>query len=331
MKNGATFVPYKGLSYNDIGIVPRLGIVKSRSEIPYEGFRVIVAGMSSVIGEEFLKEWRDLPNELRCSIHIPRDKNSIKHLKMIAEWGLQNWIFVGVGLKTPEIEDIAVELGYKNVLLDIAFGGLPQLKNAITKLKIKFGSDAVIATGSISTEEQAHYLDSIGVNIFRTGMAVGKVCSSKVIAGAYMGTVTELKNISSYIDNREDIFIMADGGFQYPGDFIKAFLLGASYCMSGYIFTKCKSAQMHIDGTNEYYGMSNKNRGIRAGETTYDESFVKKSDDKNLYSLFDLLTKLWGGIRSGVSYSGYASLNESIGNGTFIELKVPISDELSVW
>ena len=89
---------------------------------------IVGAGMSSIIGEEFLKEWAQLPKEIRCSIHIPRDKNSIKHLNMIAEWGLQDWIWVGVGLNTPEIEDVAMKLGYKNILVDIAFGGLPNLE-----------------------------------------------------------------------------------------------------------------------------------------------------------------------------------------------------------
>lgn len=48
------------------------------------------------------------------------------------------------------------------------------------------------------------------------------------------------------------------------------------YCMFGSVFTKCKSFQMHIDGTDEYVGMSNKNKGVRAGEMCkYDEFLVK--------------------------------------------------------
>lgn len=327
----ANFVSYKGLNYDNIGIVPSLGRVNSRSEIKLEGYRIIVAGMSSIIGEEFLKEWAQLPKEIRCSIHIPRDKNSIKHLNMIAEWGLQDWIWVGVGLNTPEIEDVAMKLGYKNILVDIAFGGLPNLNLTINRLRIKFGEESTIATGSISTEEQAAYLDRLGINVFRTGVATGQCCSTRYIAGVYVGAVTEIINIYKYKECREDLYIIADGGFQYPCDVSKAFLLGADFIMSGSLFTKCKSAKMYIDGTNEYFGMSNKEKGVRKGETSYDESFVRHKDNIKLYSLQDLLERIWGGVRSAISYSGYSSVDECIGKGEFIELKDSLKFEPTSW
>lgn len=95
--------------------------------------------------------------------------------------------------------------------------------------------------------------------------------------------------------------------------------------MSGFVFTKCKSAQLHIDGTNEYYGMSSSKKGVRKGKTQYDESLTNIVSDKNLYSLYDLLMKIWGGIRSSVSYAGnYKTLEEAIGNGEFCILENPI-------
>lgn len=320
----ASFVNYKGLNYDNIGIVPNLGRVNSRSEIKLEGYRIIVAGMSSIIGEEFLKEWAQLPKEIRCSIHIPRDKNSIKHLNMIAEWGLQDWIWVGVGLNTPEIEDVAMKLGYKNILVDIAFGGLPNLEKVYNRLRVKFGDESKIVTGSIATEEQAHYLANIGFNGVRTGVAGGGVCATKYVSGVHIGVVSELINVYEYV-NGTDTFILSDSGYKYPGDFAKSFLLGASYCMSGSVFTKCKSAQMHIDGTHEYVGMSNKNKGVRAGETKYDESLVKTVKD-NTKSLYDILFEIWGGIRSAISYSGFSTLEESIGNGEFCIFQTPLKE-----
>ena len=119
-------VDYKGLGYNNVSLVPGLGKVESRNEIEIQGYRLIVSGMSSIIGEEFIKEWMALPSNIRPLIHIPRDSNSIKHLRIIAEHKLQEWVIVGIGIETPEIENKAVELGYKNILLDIAHGGLPQ-------------------------------------------------------------------------------------------------------------------------------------------------------------------------------------------------------------
>lgn len=316
-------VNYQGLNYNDVSIVPSLGRVQSRNEIPIEGYRIIIAGMSSIIGDAFLKEWMELPKDIRPLIHIPRDKNAIKNLKIIAENKLQDWVIVGLGINTPEIEDSAVKLGYSNILLDVAHGGLPQLNKVYNRLRSKFGNEANLICGSVSTEQQISYLDNMGWDSIRLGVGTGEVCSTKYVAGVHIGAFSEILNARSYFGN-SDTNIIADGGFYQICDFAKAFLAGADFCMSGYIFTKCKNAQLHIDGTEEYYGMSSSEKGVRKGQTKYDESFTKKQSNVTLYSLYDLLWKIWGGIRSTVSYSGYSSLSEAINNGEFVILKTPL-------
>lgn len=318
-----SIVNYQGLGYNDVSIVPSLGHVQSRNEIKIEGYRIIIAGMSSVLSEALLKEWMELPSDIRPLIHIPRDKNAIKNLKNIAENNLQDWILVGLGINTPEIEDLAVKLGYKNILLDVAHGGLPQLNKVYNRLRSKFGEDANLICGSVSTEEQISYLDNMGWDSIRLGVGTGEVCSTKYVAGVHVGAFSEILNARSYFGDSE-ANIIADGGFYHICDFSKALLAGADFCMSGYVFTKCKNAQLHLDGTNEYFGMSSAEKGVRKGETKYDESFTKKQSDENLYSLYDLLWKIWGGIRSAVSYSGFTSVSEAINNGEFVILKTPL-------
>lgn len=327
----ATIVNYKGLGYNDIGIIPSLGQVLSRTQIQLEGWRIVVSGMSSIIGEEFIKEWIKLPRELRCSLHIPRDKNSIKHLNLIAEAGLQEWVWVGVGLNTKEIEDEALKLGYKNILIDVAFGGVPQLNLTINRIKSKFPDSVQICTGSISTQEGAAALDRAGVDVFRVGIGTSSsICSTSRVAGVFLGIATEILNVYQYTEGTERV-VLADGGAMTSADYAKAFLLGADYVMGGYCFTKCKSAQMHIDGSHEYYGMSNPIKGLGT-KSEFNESFVRKQDkNQKLFSLYDLLMIIWSGIRSGVSYSGYSSVSEAIGKGEFVELKTSLPVAYDFW
>ena len=327
----ARIVNYKGLGYEDVGIVPSLSSVNSRSEIPLEGFRIVVAGMTSVICDNFLMEWAKLPKEIRPMIHIPRDSYSKQHLELIADWKLQDWIWVGVGLKTLDIEDLALNLGYKNILLDNAHGGLKDLKNHNNRLRAKFGIESQIITGSIATQEQANYLCNIGFDGIRSGVGTGGVCATKNVTGVHIKPVSELINLYNFIEGNDNKFILADGGFKSPSDFCKAFLLGASYCMSGFVFTKCKSARMHIDGSGTYYGMSDKNLGVRAGQTKYSEAFTKKVETENLLSLFDILNIIWGGVRSMLSYTGFSTLESAIGQGEFCEYKTPIPYDANVW
>lgn len=319
-------VNYQGLNYNDVSLVASIGKVNSRTQIPIEGYRIIVAGMSSIIGMEFLKEWMALPQEIRPLIHLQRDGKAIEHLKFLAENNMQDWVIAGIGLNTPEIEKTALELGYKNILLDIAHGGLPGLDKIYNKLRAEFGEDANLICGCVSTEEQISYLDNMGWDTIRMNIGSGNGCATRYVAGVAIGAFTEILNAHSYFGDEPSANIIADGGFYNICDFGKAFLAGAHFCMSGFVFTKCKSAQLHIDGTNEYYGMSSCKKGVRGGQTKYDESLTKKVSDQNLYSLYDLLIKIWGGIRSAVSYSGYETLEGAIGNGEFCILKTPIQN-----
>lgn len=317
-------VDYQGLGYNDVSGVPSLGKVESRGEIKIEGYRIIVSGMSSIICEEFLKEWMELPQELRPLIHIPRDENAVKNLTFLAENNMQDWILAGIGLNTPEIEGLALKLGYKNILVDVAHGGLPQLGKVYNRLRAKFGEDANLICGCVSTEEQIAYLDNMGWDTIRLGVGTGEVCSTKYTAGVYVGTFTEILNAKSYFGDEPSANVIADGGFYQVCDFGKALLAGAHFCMSGYVFTKCKNAKLNLDGSGEYYGMSSATKGVRKGQTKYDESFTKKQSPKQLYSLYDLLWKIWGGIRSDISYQGFSSVEDAIGNGEFVILKTPL-------
>lgn len=318
-------VNYQGLGYNDVSGVPSLGIVESRGDIKIEGFRIIIAGMSSIICEEFLKEWMELPQELRPLIHIPRDENAIHNLTFLAENNMQDWILVGVGLNTLEIEDLACNLGFKNILVDVAHGGLPQLENIYNRLRAKFGENANLICGCVSTEEQIAYLDNMGWDTIRLGVGTGEVCSTKYTAGVHVGAFTEILNSKSYFGDDTSANVIADGGFYQVCDFGKALLAGAHFCMSGYVFTKCKNAKLNLDGSGEYFGMSSATKGVRRGQTQYDESFTKKQSPKQLYSLYDLLWKIWGGIRSAISYQGFDSVESAIGNGQFVILKTPLS------
>lgn len=328
--------PLLGLTYDDISIIPSLGKVEHRSEIPLEGWRIVIAGMSSIISEPLLRELAQLPRELRCSIHIPRDKNSIKHLQLAAELNLQKWVWVGIGLNTSEIENEAFKLGFDQILVDIAFGGLPQLNGLGKKLKNKFGPSSKIVVGSICTEEQAAYLSRNGFDGFRIGQGgSSSICSTKFVSGSYIGVVSETLNVRKYIEEcglvEEGNFVFGDSSYKYPGDFTKSLLLGCDYCMSGYMFTKCKNAQMHLDGSHEYVGMSNKNKGIRSGKTNYDESFSVnvEVEENELKSLSDVLMEIWGGIRSGYSYSGFSTISEGIGKGEFCILKQPLNRNIT--
>lgn len=304
------------LNYRDVNLIARAGVVNSRREIPIEGERIVVSAMSSIVGENFIKAVADLPEDIRPTIHIPRDSNALNNLRLAKELGLDR-IFVGVGLNTPEIEELALELGFDTVLLDVANGYLPCVKNKVAELKEKFKR---VISGSVHTATGYNALVEAGCDVVRSGIAPGSVCTTKDVTGYTRGTFTEIKSLNySKVVNRFPAEILADGGFKSSGDVVKSFLAGADYIMSGRLFVDAEEAQLRVDGSHIYFGQASaKGKGTFNNMTSTNiERTEEKLPTDNVRPLEAILVELWDGIKSGISYSGHKTLSKAIGCGMF--------------
>lgn len=310
------FTDKKSLSYQDVNLIAQPGIVASRSSIPIEGWRIVIAAMSSLICKELLIAVKNLPKELQPTIHIPRDSYAEYHLRLAKELGLEH-IFVGIGLDTPNLEKLAKELGYNTLLIDIANGGIPQLPEKISKLK---QDGFKVIAGSVSNMVTGHKLIKAGVDILRSGVGTGNACSTKEQTGFTRGNLSEVLALEKYIsyNNKLSHEILADGGFRTSGDVTKAFLAGADYVMSGRLFVDAKEARLRMDGSHLYFGMaSTVGKECFANDRKFIEGKVELQSKDKIRPLETILNEIWDGIRSGVSYSGYATLTDAIGNGVF--------------
>lgn len=309
----AKLLQTKSLTYDDVTLLAQEGKVISRKDIKPEMARLVVSGMTSIICKPFIKAVSELPYKLQPHLLIPRDKYFEENLRYCKELNLKN-IFVAIGLNTPKNVKLAKELGYNQLLIDVAWGMNPKLKELIPQLKEQ---GFHITCGSIHTEEGVNFLSNLETNIIRLGIGTSSsICSTRYVTGFYRGQISEILECAPLADSLNKV-VMADGGFVYVGDYVKAFLAGAHFCLGGKLFTDCKEARLHIEGTGEYFGMSNPNKGI--SNSGFDESFCVKVPPASK-TLKELINEIWQGISSGVSYSGYTSLTDAIGNGTF-ELK----------
>lgn len=306
----AILLKSKSLTYDDVTLLARPGVVNSRKQIPIEGNRIIVSAMTSIICKPFIEAVSKIEESYQPTLHLPRDSFKGENLQYCYELGLKK-VFIGVGL----IEDNAYEvsalcMGYDVAFLDIASGYLPQIPNRVKQLKEK--GFKVVITGSVHTPEGVDYLENCGVSIIRTGIGTSsQICSTRYQTGFYRGSITEILECSE----NSTVPILADGGFVNIGDLPKAFLAGADYCMGARLFTKAKEARMHVEGNSIHFGMSNPSLGI--SNSGFDESFVIKVDNSDLKPLEQIIKEIWDGIRSGISYSGFDSVTNAIGQGTF--------------
>jgi len=322
-----SFTDEKSLGYDDVVLIAQPAAVESRKEIPIEGWRIVVSAMTSIVGPDFIKAVADLPKEYQPTIHIPRDIHAEVNLRLAKELGLTN-IFVGVGLNTPHLEELAKELGFNQVLLDVANGYLPQVKQKVRELK---DEGFFVCTGSVHTDIGANDLVMRGCDVVRSGIGPGSVCITSATAGYTRSPITDIialsneKQIANLMEFAEllnsphlDYKVLADGGIKNPADVAKAFLAGADYIMSGRLFVDANEARLRVDGSDIYYGMASAlGKAAMGKKVEHVEGKVQKLSRDNLKPLEAIIVDLWDGLRSAVSYSGYKTLEESIGNGVF--------------
>lgn len=304
--------------YKDVVLLPKSNSVKSRKDVPIEGWRIITSPMSSIVGEEFIKAVQKLDKDIRPTICIPKQLEEEQRLDLIMLCAtLQLYPFVAVGINDYEsVLRLSKDCDYP-LLLDTANGYLNTVLDEVKFLNNYWTSTSIMA-GNVVTKDGAEALAKAGATHIRVGIGNGSVCSTKFAAGYHRGQVTAIDDARLfYISVDPDVgkgippyVIVADGGIEYPGDAVKAFGAGAHYVMIGSLFAECEEAETHVTGEHAYWGQASERE-----KSEYVEGFYEPISSK--HPLGEFLHHLWEGIQSGVSYSGYSTVNDFIGNGVF--------------
>lgn len=312
----ATILPTKSLYYNDVNLIAKPAKINSRSEVPLELNRIIVAPMASVIGKEFAIN----ANKLGLSLCLHRFCSPVEQSNLYTALLNKENVYVSIGLKDWERVTLLSGIGNKNWLIDVANGYISQIKDTIDRL-IGYNNPTKIMIGNVMTadgiEMYQQYGKFFGGNFYiRTGIAGGAACATSDMTGFNRGQITEIIECSTYA-NQYDINIVADGGIKNGNYAAKAFGAGADYVMMGSYFSRAKEAHTQLIGDGTYWGgASHKQQSLFGGIKKHSEGKVIKIDEE-IKPLEELVNDLWGGLRSCVSYGGCKTLTDFIGNATF--------------
>jgi len=133
-----------------------------------------------------------------------------------------------------------------------------------------------------------------------------------------MGKYVKLIEIQTIKDEDFDGYVYdleVDDDHSYNIDSI--IVHNSDYVMMGSYFAKAKEAHTHIIGDGTYWGgASHKQQKLFGGIKKHSEGKVIKIED-DIKPLEELVSDLWGGLSSAVSYGGCKTLTEFIGNGVF--------------
>ncbi len=318
-----TFSSTKSLYYNDVNLLSCPGTtLMSRSEVSEEKWRIIVSPMDSLFGEEFIVA----AAQQGISVFIPRFKGldwqfNLHDLFRKSQINNKQICCVSIGLK--DFDANLYKIVNRNITdlgIDIANGVLnlrEYSRNIWKEIPHRVFNNFYV--GNVNTKEgfsklEKEFSDISNNLMIRVGIGGGSPCSSSDVAGINRGNITEIIECSSIAKEGK---VIADGGISKPGFAAKAFAAGADYIMLGGYFSRAASAETNMRGDGSFWGGASEKQLEIIGQSDKVSEGKVLTEKQEIVPLSKLVKDLWGGLASYVTYSGYNSLTEAIGNGYF--------------
>jgi len=168
----------------------------------------------------------------------------------------------------------------------------------------------------------------------KVGIGPGSICTTRVVAGVGVPQVTAVDDCAREAD-RHGVPIISDGGIKYSGDIVKALAAGASSVMIGSLFAGTEEAPGDVilyqgRSYKSYRGMGSlgamkqgsKDRYFQADVETEMKLVPEGIEGRVPYkgSLAMNIFQMLGGIRSGMGYTGCATIEALRHDARFVRI-----------
>jgi IMP dehydrogenase/GMP reductase len=238
--------------------------------------------------------------------------------------------FIGFAISIEESRDKRcisdlLDLGISVLLLEVAFGHLKIVVDAVRELRMLVDPNVHIMVGNVSSYESYKNLMDSGADSVRVGIGGGAACTTRIVTGFGVPVLSSVIDTYENIDKSKVNGIISDGGIKNNGDVAKALAAGASAVMMGSFFSGHDECDTDKDGRHVFRGSAsievqkdNNPDLIKDLSNVYVEgvSTFVKSKGPIEYSL----TMLLNNVKSALSYSGSENLLEFREKTTYIEV-----------
>jgi IMP dehydrogenase len=222
--------------------------------------------------------------------------------------------FVSLGCTPKDLERAQAlrDAGASFFCVDVAHGHAKYVGKTLKQLR-EILPNACLMAGNVATYAGADYLANCGADIIKVGIGGGSVCSTRIKTGFGIPMLTSLQECA-----RVDRSLIADGGIRAPGDIVKALAFGADFVMIGGMLSGTRPTPGPVltrpDGSRmkEYRGMASREAqedfmgGMSEWKTAEGVStHVPFREDEDA-----IIADIIGGLRSGLTYGGAATIKE---------------------
>jgi IMP dehydrogenase len=233
--------------------------------------------------------------------------------------------------------------------IDSAHGHSSRVLDAVKLIKSKLPEVDLIA-GNVGTFDGACELARAGVDAIKVGIGPGSICTTRVVTGAGVPQITAIAE--AYRATKDsNVPVIADGGIKYSGDITKALAAGASAVMIGSMFAGTDESPGELilyQGRTfkSYRGMGSLGAMAAGSSERYFQnsdgdastaSPISGEDSNRLAKLVPegiegrvpyrgsvsmIVHQMVGGLKSGMGYTGSATVPELLLKARFVRISV---------
>ena len=237
---------------------------------------------------------------------------------------------VGISGNTYERVDELVKAKVDIIIVDTAHGHSFAIPKVVENIKKKYPNIPVMA-GNVATAEATEALIGAGADVVKVGIGPGSICTTRVVAGIGMPQLTAIMDCAERADQLGKT-VVADGGIKYSGDITKALGAGASAVMIGSLFAGTLESPGEIEiyqgrSFKVYRGMGSLSAMAMGSKDRYFQENAKKLVPEGVEgrvpyrgALSEIIFQMVGGIRSGMGYTGMATIDELRHKAQFVKI-----------
>lgn len=240
---------------------------------------------------------------------------------------------VGVTSDTFDRASALLNAGADAIIIDTAHGHSAGVLRKVAEIRHQL-PDATLIAGNVATGEGTRALFEAGVDVVKVGIGPGSICTTRVVAGVGVPQLTAIYD-AAQVAREFGKPIIADGGMKYSGDIVKALAAGGNAVMFGSMFSGTDEAPGDIieDGGKKYktyrgmgslasmsHGSADRyfQGGVNEANKLVPEGIEAHVEYKG--SVNDIIFQMVGGLRSGMGYTGSATIQDLIDNAQFVRI-----------
>ncbi|MBM4316465.1 MAG: guanosine monophosphate reductase [Deltaproteobacteria bacterium] len=332
MQGGFVLSNLKGLTFDDVILVPGYNGIKSRQNVTTTvellgrtfGIPLVSSNMDTITELEMANAMTDLGGMAVLHRFLTIEDN----VKMFEKLKNKDKVSVSIGIGQDGLEraEALIAVGASMICVDVAHGHSKEVNRSVKALREKHGSNILIIAGNVATYAGADYLASAGADVIKVGIGSGSVCSTRIKTGFGVPQLSALQDC-----RKVDRMIISDGGTRFPSDAVKALAAGADFVMLGGMLagtdeTPGSVIESEVNGSKirfkRFRGMASKEAqdDFMGGMSDWKTAEGVSMDVVYKGPMKKVILDIMGGIRSGLTYCGALTIKDLQRKAQFMEI-----------